>query len=210
MSIPRSICLIRHGQTDWNLTRRYMGNSDRPLTAYGVQQAQALARHFAARRVDVVIHTGLSRSEATARAIAGQRAMPLVCDPDWRETNHGDWEGLTYREVMQRYPDNARARFADALNTAPQGGESLAAMAQRVQMAWQRLGAQFSGKRILIVTHGGPIQAMLCHWMSTPLNQHWRWRCDLGSISAVDCYPSTTILRQVNFVPRFLENRHEN
>ena len=130
MSIPRSVCLIRHGQTDWNLTRRYMGNSDRPLTAYGVQQAQALARHFAARRVDVVVHTGLSRSEATARAIAGQRAMPLVCDPDWRETNHGDWEGLTYREVMQRYPDNARARFADALNTAPQGGESLAAMAK--------------------------------------------------------------------------------
>ena len=209
MSIPRSVCLIRHGQTDWNLTRRYMGNSDRPLTAYGVQQAQALARHFAARRVDVVVHTGLSRSEATARAIAGHRAMPLVCDPDWRETNHGDWEGLTYREVMQRYPDNARARFADALNTAPQGGESLAAMAQRVQMAWQRLGTQFANKRILIVTHGGPIQAMLCHWMSTPLNQHWRWRCDLGSISAVDCYPSSTILRQVNFIPRFLENRHE-
>ncbi|MCW1970067.1 MAG: histidine phosphatase family protein [Anaerolineae bacterium] len=198
MAIPRSVCFVRHGQTDWNLSRRYMGRSNRTLTAYGARQAEVLARYFSARRIDVIVHTGLDRTEATARAIAGKRGTPLVCDLAWRETDHGDWEGLTYREVMQRYPDNARARFADAFNTAPQGGESLAAMSARVQAAWQQLGTQFPNQRIVIVTHAGPIQAMLCHLMSTPLDQHWRWCCDLGSITAVDCYPSTTILRYVN------------
>lgn len=198
MTIPRSVCFVRHGQTDWNLSRRYMGRADRPLTAYGVRQAEALARYFSARQIDVIVHTGFARTEATARAIAGRRATPLVCDIAWRETDHGDWEGLTYREVMQRYPDNASARFADALNVAPQGGESLAAMAARVQVAWQRLGAQFPNRRVVVVTHAGPIQALLCQWMSTPLEQYWRWRCDLGSVTAIDCYPSATILRYVN------------
>jgi 2,3-bisphosphoglycerate-dependent phosphoglycerate mutase/probable phosphoglycerate mutase len=200
---PRSVWLVRHGQTDWNAQRRYLSITDRPLTAFGEQQAGALAHFFKARKVDAMVHSALARTEATAKAIAGARAIPLHGDARWREASHGLWEGLTYREVMQRFPADARRRFADPIHHAPAQGESLMQMAQRVREAWQALGAQFAGQRVVVVAHAGAIQALLCTLMNTPLSEHWRWRIDAGSATGFDCYPTTTILRAVNVVPQF-------
>jgi len=200
-NVPRSVWLVRHGQADWNHQRRYLSDADRELTDYGRLQAQALARFFASRKVDVIVHSGLARTEATALAIRGARSVPIVRDERWREVSHGAWEGLTYCEVLQRYPEDAARRFADPVNHAPPHGESLALMAQRVRRAWDDLGAQFAGRRVVVVTHGGPIQAVLCTLMGAPLAEHWRWRIDLGSLTALDCYPTTTILRMTNYLP---------
>jgi 2,3-bisphosphoglycerate-dependent phosphoglycerate mutase/probable phosphoglycerate mutase len=203
--MPRKVWLVRHGQTDWNRQHRYTSSADRPLTPYGQRQAQALARFFAPRQVDVIVHSGLSRPEFTAQAIAAGRPLPLAADLRWREVAHGDWEGLTYRQVLQRYPQDAARRAADPLHHAPQGGESLARMADRVRQAWDDLIRQYAGLRVVVVTHAGPIQALLCMTMGVPLIQHWRWRVDLGSASALDCYPNTTILRVLNYLPPLSE-----
>lgn len=202
MNIPRRVWLVRHGQTDWNRAGRYQSYTDRPLTDYGRRQARALAAHFAGRRVDAVIHSGVSRTEAVARAIVGARHLPCLPSEDWREASHGAWEGLTYAEVMQRYPEDAARRFADALNNAPAQGESLADMAERVMAAWRRLGYAYPGQRVVVVTHATPIQVVLCMLTGVPLRDHWRWRIDLGSVTAIDCYAGATILRAVNVVPR--------
>lgn len=193
--IPRSVWLVRHGQVDWNVARRYMSDSDRPLTAYGQRQAKALARFFAVKKVDAILHTGLSRTHDTAQTIRAARNIPLIENSTWREAKHGAWEGLTYREVMQRLPDDARQRFADPVQNAPHEGESLAAMATRVQRAWGELGQHYAGQRLIIVTHAGPIQALLCFLMGTPLAEHWRWRVDAGNAVGLDVYPSGVILR---------------
>ena len=197
--------LVRHGQTDWNRTRRYLSYSDRPLTPFGSGQAAALARFFNSRKIDVMLHTGLARTEATAKAIISSRAIPLGCDEQWREASHGDWEGLTYNEVAQRMPADAQQRFADPVNNAPHNGESLKQMASRVMAAFNTLGQRFPKQRIVIVAHAGPIQALLCQLMHTPLHEHWRWRIDAGSATGLDVYPTTTIVRTVNHVPRFVE-----
>ena len=200
---PRSVWLVRHGQTDWNAKRRYLSFTDRPLTAFGVQQANALAGFFHARTIDSVVHSGLARTEATAHTIVGARSIAVHSDVRWREASHGLWEGLTYREVMRQFPDDARRRFADPVHNAPCQGESLEQMAQRAHAAWQALGAQFAGQRVVVVAHAGVIQALLCMLMHTPLSEHWRWRIDAGSATGLDCYPTTTILRVVNMAPRW-------
>jgi 2,3-bisphosphoglycerate-dependent phosphoglycerate mutase/probable phosphoglycerate mutase len=197
----RSLWLSRHGQTDWNLSRRYMSRSDRALTAYGQRQAQGLARFFAARKIDVIVHSGLTRTRATAEAIRDMRKIPMIENAAWREADHGAWEGLTYREVMRAMPDDARRRFSDPVNIAPRDGESLAALQTRVLDAYAALARAYGDKRVLVVTHGGPIQALLCALLGAPLAEHWRFRIDLGSASGFDCYPTTTILRAVNVVP---------
>lgn len=202
-NVPRSVWLIRHGQADWNLARRYVSFSDRPLTPFGHRQAQALARFFASRKVDAIVHSGLTRTQATALAIKGKRDIPVVCDERWREASHGVWEGLSHREVMQRYRDDALRRFADPVNHAPLNGESLATMSERVLGAWRDLGARFPSQRVVVVTHRGPIQAVLCMLFNAPLHEHWRWRVDLGSATGIDCYPTTTILRTVNLILDF-------
>jgi alpha-ribazole phosphatase len=204
MAHPRAVWLIRHGQTDWNLSRRYMSHSDRPLTAYGERQAAATGAFFRARKIDVIIHTGLTRTLRSAEAIRGARALPVLEDVRFREASHGLWEGLMYREVMARYRDNAMARFADPVHGAPLEGESLRQMATRVTEAFRDLGTRFAGARVAVVAHGGSIQALLCGLMGTPLHEHWRWRIDAGSVTGVDCYPSTTILKTVNTMPRLI------
>lgn len=208
ISIPRNVWLVRHGQTDWNLARRYMSASDRPLTVHGVRQSAALQRFFAARPVDVIVHSGVSRTRDTAEAIRGSRGIECVEDVRWREASHGAWEGLTWREVSRRFGSAAQERAADPVNVAPPGGESLAQLRERMLDAYADLGRRHSRARVLVVTHGGVIQALLCELFAAPLAQHWRWRIDLGSASGFDCYPGATILRAVNVIPPLVAEIH--
>lgn len=202
MTHPRSVWLVRHGQTDWNLSRRYLSVSDRVLTAFGERQARALGVFFNSRTIDVIVHTGLGRTGQTADVIKGARQVAIECDPRWREASHGAWEGLTYRDVLGRYRDEALRRFSDPVNGAARDGETLAQMSARMLSAWRELGQRHAQARIVVVTHAGPIQALLCALMHTPLEEYWRWRIDLGSATGIDCYPTTTILRAVNVVPK--------
>jgi alpha-ribazole phosphatase len=197
-----SIWLIRHGQTELNKARRYQGTTDSPLTPYGRRQAGALARRLRRIPFNIAIIGPHSRTQATAEIILQGRDMPIVEDVRWGEANHGRWEGLTYGEVGARFPNEAAARFADALHGRPTGGESLAEVAQRVGEGWHALLEQYPGGRVLVVTSATPVQLVLCLVSGMPAEQIWRWRADLGSVTALDIYGGAVIMRMVNEVSR--------
>ena len=197
-----SIWLVRHGQTELNKARRYQGAVDSPLTPFGMRQAEALAQRLRRIPFKLAIISPTDRARLTAEAILGAREAPMIEDPRWAETHHGRWEGLTYREVRARFPQEAVARFADALHGKPVGGESLAEVAERVAEGWHALLGQHPGGRILVVTHATPIQLVLCLLSGLAPAQHWRWRIDLGSLTAIDVYGGGAIIRMVNEVPR--------
>ena len=197
-----SIWLIRHGQTELNRQRRYQGVSDRPLTPFGERQAAALAQRLRRIPFKVAVVSPSLRARATAEAILGDREAQIVDDPRWSETSHGRWEGLTYAEVRARFPQEAVARFADALHGRPSGGESLAEVAARVASGWSDLLRRNPGGRVLLVTHATPIQLVLCAIVGLSPALHWRWRIDLGSVTAVDVYGGGPIVRMVNEIPK--------
>lgn len=198
-----SIWLVRHGQTNYNRERRYQSRSDSPLTTYGLQQIAALESRLQRIPFGVALVSPAQRTMRTAEAIlAGRRGVTMLIEPAWAETNHGRWEGLTYREVLARYPEEARARWAEGINGRAAGGESLAEVDARVASGWQDLLRIYRGGRILVVTHATPIQLILCETMGMAPSNHWRWRIDLGSITALDVYGSSVITRMVNEVPR--------
>jgi 2,3-bisphosphoglycerate-dependent phosphoglycerate mutase/probable phosphoglycerate mutase len=197
-----SIWLVRHGQTELNKARRYQGAGDSPLTPFGLRQADALSRRLRRIPFKLAVIGPAARTRLTAEAILGDREVPLLDDPRWAETHHGCWEGLTYAEVCARFPHEAVARFADALHGRPSGGESLAEVATRVAEGWAALLQQNPGGRILLVTHATPIQLVLCALSSLSPALHWRWRIDLGSVTAIDVYGGGAIIRMVNEVPR--------
>jgi 2,3-bisphosphoglycerate-dependent phosphoglycerate mutase/probable phosphoglycerate mutase len=197
-----SIWLVRHGQTELNKARRYQGASDSPLTPYGQQQVAALAARLRRMPFRAVVASPCGRAQATAEAIVGARELLFADDARWAEVNHGRWEGLTYAEVRARYPHEAGARFADALHGRASGGESLAEVAQRVGDGWRALLHANPGGRVLVVTHATPIQLVLCMLTAMPPTLHWRWRVDLGSVTALDIYGNSPIIRMVNHVPR--------
>ncbi|WP_298819202.1 histidine phosphatase family protein [Chloroflexus sp.] len=197
-----SIWLVRHGQTAANRSRRYLGRGDSPLTDYGQRQHAAVAQRLRSLPFTHAIVSPTRRTRALANLLVEQRNFQLTEDPRWLEIDHGRWEGLTYREVVQRFPDDARARWANGVDGRATDGESLAEAAARVYAAWAELLTNNRGGRVLIVTHATPIQLALCFCCNMPIAEHWRWRIDLGSITALDVYGSSIIIRMVNHVPR--------
>jgi broad specificity phosphatase PhoE len=151
------LLLARHGETDWNLKRRVQGHSDTPLNDTGRMQARSLADELAGEPIDAVYSSDLLRAHETARIVAEQRGLDVTAIRDLRERHFGTWEGLTDEEIFARFPE-ARAgtgAWGDA--------ETREEMTDRVLGALHRIAATHPGRHVLVVSHGGPLRAVLTH-----------------------------------------------
>lgn len=149
------LCLVRHGETDWNAQRRIQGQIDIPLNAAGRAQAQATAAGVAGRRFDAVYCSDLGRALETARPIAASLRLPLRHVEGLRERHYGRMQGLTGAEARERFPELHAAYAARAPHHDLGGGETLTEFAGRVAAALQALAAAHPGGSLLAVSHGG-------------------------------------------------------
>ena len=149
-----TVCLVRHGETEWNFTRRYQGWEDIPLNETGQGQARTVALAIAGEEWDAIVASPLSRAFETARAIADASssldAAAITTDPDLRERGYGEAEGMTAEERVARWPGNDWP-----------GLEDYDVMADRAMTALDRVVTQYPGQRVLVVCHGGLINAVL-------------------------------------------------
>jgi alpha-ribazole phosphatase len=186
----RRLWLVRHGETNWNATQRYCGWSDVTLSRTGRAQARWLAHQLAPVTLQAIYCSDLSRAHETATLIAARQAhaTPLRVSELWRELNFGEWEGLTYDDIADQ-SQTPHPFFIDPLHHAPPGGESLIDLLQRLGKALARLQAETNAGDIAIVSHGGPIRALLCSALQMPLNNQWRLCLEPGSLSILDLLP---------------------
>ena len=147
------ILLARHGETDWNRDRRVQGQTDRPLNDRGRAQAAELARSLSEEHLDAVYASDLLRALDTARAVAEPLGLEVVALPALRERDFGTWEGLTDAEILARYPHARTQPWGDA--------ETREELADRVLAALAEITSRHPEGRVLVVTHGGPIRAVL-------------------------------------------------
>ncbi|MBC7517478.1 MAG: histidine phosphatase family protein [Microbacteriaceae bacterium] len=144
--------LVRHGETDWNVQRRIQGSTDIPLNDNGRRQAKRTARLLAAGQWDAVFTSPLSRAHETATIITGELQLPAPqLLPAVVERRYGDAEGLDFYDVEARFPDGVHVP----------GRELPAAVVQRALPALTDLARQRPAQRIIVVTHGGVIRALL-------------------------------------------------
>jgi broad specificity phosphatase PhoE len=136
------LLLVRHGETDWNAEGKLQGHTDRPLNDYGRRQAQALADRLAGQRIDAVYASDLARARETAEILGAKLGLTVVVDPDLREKNWGNWEGLTSDERLH-------IEFE---------GETSEAHRDRTLGAVQRIVERHPDERIVVVTHGGSLR----------------------------------------------------
>ncbi|MFN3987168.1 MAG: histidine phosphatase family protein [Rhodocyclaceae bacterium] len=152
------LCLVRHGETAWNVDRRLQGHLDVPLNDIGHGQARATAAHLAreSARFAACYASDLVRARDTAAALQAGSGLAVHACRDLRERHYGCFQGLTYDEAAIRFPE-AYARFhrRDPAFVFPDGGESLIAFQARVGAALGRIVRTHPGQRVLIVTHGG-------------------------------------------------------
>ena len=144
--------LWRHGQTIWNVERRFQGQTDIPLDDTGEAQAEYAARRLATLRPDAIFSSDLTRAAGTAAPLARLTGLAVTLDKDLRERSGGSWEGLTDREIAERYP-------AERASWNPPDGEPTAAVADRVAGALRRVADTVAdGGLAVVVSHGAALR----------------------------------------------------
>ncbi len=155
------IIAVRHGETAWNVDTRIQGQLDIALNEKGRWQVQRLARALAAREPMAALYcSDLLRAWDTAQSIAQATGLAVLTDPGLRERGFGKFEGKTFAELEAGWPaETARWRRRDP-DWAPPDGESLTTVRDRVVAATRTLAAQHLGGQIVLVTHGGVLDAL--------------------------------------------------
>jgi broad specificity phosphatase PhoE len=153
-----TILLARHGESDWNRTKRWQGFADRPLTDLGRRQATELAARLEETELDAVYSSDLQRARETAEIVARSKHLDVQTVRDLREVDVGSWSGLTRAEAEARYPE-AFARWLRG-DEGWEDGETYEQLGERVVRAVQRIAKERDGQRVLIVAHGGTIRAI--------------------------------------------------
>lgn len=160
---PTRVLMIRHGQSEWNLTGRWQGQSDPPLTDLGRTQARHAARSLG--QVDAIWSSDLQRAAETAAIVSGELGVgPVVLDPGVRERDVGEWAGLTREEIDERFPGYLPPRDGpDARGTTvrrPPSWEADHSVIERVTAVLARIREEVGAGEVLVVAHAGILYAV--------------------------------------------------
>jgi len=189
--------LMRHGETAGGA--RYWGATDVALSWRGWRQMRAAV---AGQSWDLIVSSPLRRCAPFAEALARELNVPCRQEADLREMSFGDWDGRSASEILKTDAERLRNFWEDPCRDSPPGGESLQGLRSRVTAACRRIVADREHRRVLLVTHAGPIRLLQAERLGTPLSNLLSIDVPHGSLITIDCLtdgsaapvPGTSIL----------------
>ncbi|MFJ9503223.1 histidine phosphatase family protein [Streptomyces anulatus] len=175
----RRIVLWRHGQTAWNLERRFQGSTDIELTEVGVGQARRAARLLASLKPDAIVASDLRRAAATAAELSAVSGLTVAHDAALRETYAGAWQGLTHQEIVERFGDQYAAwKRGEPVRRG--GGELETEVADRAApVVLEHAEKLPENGALVVVSHGGTIRTTIGRLLGLEAH-HWE---GLGGLS---------------------------
>lgn len=192
------IYFVRHGETEWNASLRYQGHADIPLSDAGIAQARALSNRLKTTQFVAFYASDLSRALQTAEIVAEPHGIRVQSLPQFRETHFGEWEGLTYKEIVDKYPQDMRNWQSNPVGTVIPGGESLGHVATRVNQGLAQVLEKHPEGNVLVAAHGGTIRVLLTDILGMELSHYWKLRQDNTAINIVDFYGEKAIVATIN------------
>jgi 2,3-bisphosphoglycerate-dependent phosphoglycerate mutase len=177
------IIAIRHGETAWNVDTRIQGQLDIPLNDMGRWQASRLGKAVADEGISAIYASDLIRAYETARAVADSTGCDIVTDTGLRERHFGAFEGFTWREIEERWPEESERWRKRDLSFAPEGGESLPVFYERCVGTALRLAAAHTGQTIALVAHGGVMDCLYRAASRIDLQAPRSWQLGNASIN---------------------------
>lgn len=178
------IVAVRHGETAWNVDARIQGQLDIQLNETGRWQARRVGWALATESLSAIYSSDLGRAHETARCIGEAVGVPVIPHPGLRERRFGMFEGKTFDEIHQGWPDHAhnwRKRIPDW--EPPEGGESLLSLRERVTRTVTELAARHPGDQIAVVAHGGVLDALYRIATGQEVNSPRTWQLPNGAIN---------------------------
>jgi probable phosphoglycerate mutase len=157
---PTRLIALRHGETAWNVETRLQGQLDIELNARGREQARQAAQALLHEQPQVLYSSDLSRARETAEAIAQATGLPVQLDPGLRERHFGIWQGHTYAEVEQAWPELSACWRRREAAFGPPEGETLQQFFDRSVSTATRIAQRHPGQTVALVAHGGVLDCL--------------------------------------------------
>ena len=188
------LILVRHGETLWNAQKRYCGSTDIGLSAKGKKQARRLKEKLNGMSIHKIYTSCRKRAIQTAKIIF--QGAKINNMPDLNEMHFGIFEGLTYREIMKRYPGIYSAWLKRPFCVVIPMSESLIRFRKRVIMALKKIIFVNKNKTVAVVCHGGPISVFVAVILKT--NDFWKYIPHSASISIVEYRNGSLEIKALN------------
>jgi broad specificity phosphatase PhoE len=192
------IILARHGETEWNRGEIFRGRADVELNDVGIRQAELLAEYLAAEEIDFIYSSPLKRAVRTAQAVAGLKKLDVSIVQNLNDIDYGEWQGLSRREVKEKYPEIYR----DWLDTPEQvripGGESLEEVRSRAMPFVEDAVMRCGEGRIVFVSHRVVNKVLICALLGLDNSYFWKIRQDTGGITRFDCGEGRLVMTSHN------------
>ena len=172
--MTRRLIMLRHGQTEYNATRRMQGHLNTKLSPVGFEQAAAAAEFLTHKNIVKIVSSDLDRAFDTATVIGQRLNLPVEKDERLRETHLGLWQARSHEEVDQLYP-GMRALWRHDATWAPPGGESRVEVARRARPVVTELMkslTDWDSATVLLVAHGGIISALTSNLLELQVQQY--------------------------------------
>ncbi len=190
------LIIVRHGRTAYNVQGRLQGRTDNPLDDVGEEQATRVARHLKASvgADSLVVCSPLVRARQTAQAIADELELEVSIDERWIEIDYGALEGVRQIDV----PGDIWSEWRQDPSFAPELGESLVSVQERVASACDELMERLEGRTAVIVTHVSPIKSSIAWALGVDVGVGWRTQLDTASVTRIALTPRGPVLRTFN------------
>lgn len=194
------VYLIRHGETEDADGRRYKGHIDVPLSEMGIVQIKRLSKYISRDTVLTAVYTSdLSRAVTSAEIVAEPHGIKPVSVKGIKERNFGVWEGMSFDEIREIWPEAFNAWAENPLEFSPMEGESTGEVRERAVKAFNEIVARHNGSTIAIMAHGGINRVLICELLGIPLENIFRIEQDFAALNVIELwdYP---VVKHMNYV----------
>jgi alpha-ribazole phosphatase len=191
------IILIRHGETEHNRIGKFTGSTDVSINSKGEEQAVRLAVILKDDSISSVYTSDLKRCKETAKFIKCDKVSHTG---NLREMDFGHWEGMSYNEIKEKYPEEIIKWESDWTTFRIPEGESFADMSRRVLEEFDKIVKSHneSSDKIAIVTHGGCIRTILGHYISGSIKECWKFQVENAAVTRLCFYKDYFYLKSLN------------
>ena len=200
--------LIRHGVTESNRQRRYMGRSDEGLSSEGRRQVRQLALRGATLDIEAVYSSPLRRARDTAEIVGQPYHLRPELAADFTELDLSRWEGLTANQIEARDGEAWQTWCADPARLQLPGIEPFTVLQQRVRRGIEGLLRQHAGGTIAVVTHDGIVRMAVLECLGISLSLYRAMPIDNTGLTTLDFAPERTYLRRLNDIGHLREHTH--
>lgn len=197
------IYLLRHGETDYHAQRRLLGRMDIGLNETGREQAGRVAEYLDGEDLTAIYCSPLKRCRETAQPVADEKGLDVQVMDELIEVDMGEWDGRLVKELFETDSQRVSSWMRNPSSVTLPGGEDFNAVRDRTFAAMEKISPRHGrDDRVLVVSHGGPIRAIICQALRMNIDDMFKLQIDLASISAITFFeggiPETGIVALLN------------